>query len=269
MISRGRVAVEGVRPAVQPAGFAAKGVRGQVTQFSADIFADGHDRLVAWAAAWPTDDPARRREVPLVAAVNDRWLGELIPDVVGPWSFEIGAMVDRYGTWLHNVAIKLAAEQPIDLELEEGRILLEARLADTADRATAATLRKLLRVLGGKDDPAERVRSAGTAVVVDLMRRTAPREAATIVGPLPLWVDRELAGFSAWYEMFPRSEGATTTRSGNFRTAARRLRDVAAMGFDIVYLPPIHPIGESFRKGPNNSLTAAPGDPGSPWAIGS
>ncbi|MFY9616398.1 MAG: alpha-1,4-glucan--maltose-1-phosphate maltosyltransferase, partial [Candidatus Dormiibacterota bacterium] len=98
--------------------------------------------------------------------------------------------------------------------------------------------------------------------------RTQPRDRAALAGPYPLWIDRELGGFSAWYEMFPRSEGATKGRSGTFKTAAKRLKGIAAMGFDICYLPPIHPIGESFRKGPNNTLTTGPDDPGSPWAIG-
>ena len=270
MIGLSRVAVEGVRPTVQPAGFAAKGVRGQVTPVSADIFVDGHDKLMAWVIAWPVAAPERRHEVPLVEAANDRWTGELLPDAIGGWRFEVGAMVDRYGTWLHEVAVKLAAAQDVAVELEEGAIIVAARAqADWVDSADRAALTKLARALraGG---PAERkVKTARNPDNVALMRRTASRDAASVAGPFPLWVDRELAGFSAWYELFPRSEGATATAGGTFRAAAKRLGAIAEMGFDIVYLPPIHPIGESFRKGPNNALNASPGDPGSPWAIGS
>jgi starch synthase (maltosyl-transferring) len=269
MIVTARVAIEGVRPAVQPPGFAAKGVTGQAVPVSADIFADGHDQLMAGVTAWPLADPTRRLEAPLLPGINDRWEGEFTPDSVGAWSFEVGAMVDRYGTWLRDSAIKLQAGQDIAVELEEGAILVEARAGvATIDAKDAAALRKLAAALHAPGPASRRMKSAGAVTAVSLMRRTAPREKASSAGPFPLWVDRERAGFSAWYEMFPRSEGATAQKGGTFETAARRLPAIAAMGFDIVYLPPIHPIGESFRKGPNNSLNAGPGDPGSPWAIG-
>ena len=273
MIGMSPVVVEGVRPTVQPAGFAAKALAGQLTPISADVFTDGHEQLLAWAVAWPLADPTRRLEATMQMGVNDRWRTDFVPDEVGSWRFEVGAMADRYGTWLRDIAIKLAAGQDVAVELEEGAIIVERRAAAAADAGAAAALRKLARGLRGKSRAEARVKAAGAADAVDLMRRTAPRADATVEGPFPLWVDRELAGFSAWYELFPRSEGARTARGGEvaggtFRTAAKRLKDVAAMGFDIVYLPPIHPIGTSFRKGPNNALTAGPGDPGSPWAIG-
>jgi starch synthase (maltosyl-transferring) len=269
MIVTARVAIEGVRPTVQPPGFAAKGLIGQAVPVSADIFADGHDQLMAGVTAWPVAEPSRRLEAPMLAGINDRWAGEFTPDRVGAWSFEVGAMVDRYGTWLRDTAIKLQAGQDIAVELEEGAILVEQRTrAAGLDAKDAAALSKLAAAL--RDGPAaRRMKHAGAVAAVSLMRRTAPRDGASIAGPFPLWIDRERAGFSAWYEMFPRSEGATAKKSGTFKTAARRLPAIAAMGFDIVYLPPIHPIGVSFRKGPNNSLNAGPGDPGSPWAIGS
>ncbi|GAC1333418.1 MAG: alpha-1,4-glucan--maltose-1-phosphate maltosyltransferase [Candidatus Dormibacteria bacterium] len=274
MISTTRVAIESVRPSVHPQGFAAKALCGQLTSVSADIFVDGHDRLAAWVGAWPVGDPARRLETPLVSGVNDRWHAAFIPDQVGLWNFEVGAHPDRYGTWLRDTAVKAAAGQDVGLELEEGALLAEVQAAAATDRGDVSALRKVARGLRSKGAAESRVAAAGTEQVVALMRRTAGRGDATIVGPLPLWVDRVLAGFSAWYEFFPRSEGASPApggkpSSGTFRTASRRLRAIADMGFDIVYLPPIHPIGSSFRKGPNNSLNAAPGDPGSPWAIGS
>jgi starch synthase (maltosyl-transferring) len=264
-----RVSIEGVRPAVSPLGFAAKGVRGQVTAFSADIFADGHDQLLAWVATWPADDPERRREVPLVAGISDRWTAEFVPDEVGCWQFEVGGIVDRYGTWLRDTAIKLQAGQDVAVELEEGAILTEQRAAAVDLGVDRAALRKLAATLRGSGAADRRLKTAAAPTAVARMRRTEPRDTAAVAGPFPIWVDRELAGFSAWYEMFPRSEGAAPGRSGTLKAAARRLPAIAAMGFDIVYLPPIHPIGSSYRKGPNNSLVAAPGDPGSPWAIGS
>ena len=265
-----RVAIEGVRPTVNPPGFAAKGVRGHVTAFSADVFADGYDQLMAWVVAWPAAAPGRRREVPMIPGISDRWSAELIPDEVGRWLFEVGGMVDFYGSWLRDTAIKVQAGLDVAVELEEGAILVEQRAAGLVTEARdAAALRRLAATLRAPGLASRRIKSAGAATAVALMRRTAPRDAAATRGPYPIWVDRELAGFSAWYELFPRSEGARDGKSGTFKEAAKRLPAVAAMGFDIVYLPPIHPIGESFRKGPNNSLTAGPADPGSPWAIGS
>ena len=272
MTASGRVAVEGVRPSVQPAGFAAKALRGQSTPISADIFVDGHDMVMAWALAWPLADPEARVEFPLEALVNDRWQAAFVPQVVGAWQFEIVALADRYGTWLRDTAVKLAAGQDVTLELEEGARLAEDRVTGVP-KASAAALRKLASGLRGKGPAAARLKVAAAPDAVALMRATATRQSATVSGPYPLWVDRELAGFSAWYELFPRSEGAQVrlggkSASGTLRSAARRLPAIAEMGFDIVYLPPIHPIGASFRKGPNNALTASPGDPGSPWAIG-
>ena len=270
MIGLSRVAIEAVRPTVQPAGFAAKGVEGQVLPVSADIFADGHDQLMAWAAAWPMAAPDRRHEVPMIAGGNDRWHAEFIPDAIGQWMFEVGATVDHFGTWLRDTTIKLQAGQEVDVELEEGAIMAEARIrAGGANASDTAALEKLSAALRARGAAPRRLKSAAAPAAVALMRRTAPRDGAAAAGPFPLWIDRELAGFSAWYEMFPRSEGARAGRSGTFNAAAKRLPAIAAMGFDVVYLPPVHPIGESFRKGPNNALNAGPGDPGSPWAIGS
>jgi starch synthase (maltosyl-transferring) len=135
-----------------------------------------------------------------------------------------------------------------------------------ADRTALARLRDALRDASSSAE--QRLAEAGRVQAVALMQRTADRSGATLAGPFPLWVDRELGVVSAWYEMFPRSEGAHDGRSGSLRTAAARLPAIAEMGFDIVYLPPIHPIGRTFRKGPNNTLEHGPDDPGSPWAIG-
>ncbi|MGI8609495.1 MAG: alpha-1,4-glucan--maltose-1-phosphate maltosyltransferase [Candidatus Dormibacteria bacterium] len=269
MIGLSRVAIEAVRPTVQPAGFAAKSVRGQVTPISADIFVDGHDQLMAWAAAWPVARPDARHEVPMTAGINDRWTADFVPGEVGSWLFEVGAMVDRYGTWLRDTTIKLQAGQDVSVELQEGAILVGQQAESTIGAGERRALEKLGETLRSGIPAARRVKSAAAPPAVALMRRTAARAGAAVSGPFPLWVDRELAGFSAWYEMFPRSEGATAKKSGTFKAAAKRLPDIAAMGFDILYLPPIHPIGESFRKGPNNALNAGPSDPGSPWAIGS
>ncbi|HEV3234487.1 MAG TPA: alpha-1,4-glucan--maltose-1-phosphate maltosyltransferase [Candidatus Dormibacteraeota bacterium] len=268
------VAIEHVRPCVDGGAFAAKGTIGLPQEISADVFTTGHEAVRAWATLTPPPGhpkSGRARpplDVPLQPTGNDHWVGDFTPDVVGCWQLSVGGIVDDYGTWLRDTRVKHEAGQDVALELEEGDGIVEGRGRATGvsarDRAALERLRDRLR----HGSQAQRLRAAGSAAAVAALARTQPRDRAARAGPYPLWIDRGLGGFSAWYEMFPRSEGATEGRSGTFKTAAKRLKDIAAMGFDIVYLPPIHPIGESLRKGPNNSLTAGPDDPGSPWAIG-
>ncbi|HEV3231815.1 MAG TPA: alpha-1,4-glucan--maltose-1-phosphate maltosyltransferase [Candidatus Dormibacteraeota bacterium] len=264
-----RVVVESVRPSVDRGAHAAKATVGVPIEVSADLFADGHDLLLAWVT--PEHGGERRPEVALAGTFNDRWSGTFTPDAIGSWSFTIGGTVDRYGTWLRDLGRRAEAGQDLTLEFEVGARLVEEALSDgasglaVADRQGLALLAGALRAGTAK----QRLAAAGKPAAVALLRRTADRSAAAHSGPWPVWVDRELGGFSAWYEMFPRSEGAGDGRSGTFTTAAARLPAIAGMGFDIVYLPPVHPIGTSFRKGRNNALDPAPGDVGSPWAIGS
>ena len=268
-----RVVVERPRPRVECGTLPAKATLGLPLSVSASLFADGHDLVMGWVRhgrpgpggeatpAW--------QETPMEAEGNDRFTAIFTPPSVGPWAFEIVAMPDGYGSWLSDVQVRLQAGQDVGVELEEG-----ARMADAAAAATTgARERRALAALAARlRDPAEipgrRVREAARPAAVALMRRSADRGGATRSGPWPLAVERELAGFSAWYEMFPRSEGARPPRSGTFESAAARLPAIAAMGFDVVYLPPIHPIGRSFRRGRNNSPQPTPADVGSPWAIG-
>ena len=281
-----RVVIEHVRPAVDCGLFAAKATRGLPLEISADVFADGHDELRAWAVLAPLPAPVagaargRRRaavnaphaprEVELELAGNDHWTGCLRPDAVGAFQLTVFGAVDKYSTWLRDLKLRLDDGQNIELELEEGKALVERRMQvpglSAVDRAKLDALAAALSP--AREAPA-RYRSAASPRAVDVMRRTLDRATAAISGPFPIWIDRELAGFSAWYEMFPRSEGAQGRTSGTFKTAAKRLAEIAAMGVDVVYLPPIHPIGTSFRKGPNNTLEAGAGAIGSPWAIGS
>ena len=269
-----RVVIEQPRPVVECGALPAKATAGIPLAISGSIFADGHDLVMGWVRHGRPGSGGgtaeRWQELPMRALGDDRFGAVITPTRVGPWSFEIVAMPDLYGSWVGELRVRLDAGQDIALELEEG-----ARMADRAaalpgtgdgDRLELGALSTRLR------DPsvtqAHRLHEAARPPAVALMRRTADRETATRSGPWRLTVERELAGFSAWYEMFPRSEGAQPPHSGTFRTAAARLPAIAAMGFDVVYLPPIHPIGHSFRKGPNNETESAPADVGSPWAIG-
>jgi len=266
-----RVVVEHVRPTVDCTDLPAKAAAGQPVRVSADVFADGHDLLVAWVRHGRPGS-RQRVEVPMTAVGNDHWQALFTPPAVGPWEFEVVGMVDDYGTWLRDLRVRIAAGQDVAVEFEVGARLVEQRLdagrrLREADRSALAKLVAALR--DGSRSDADRLTEAARLPLVALMQRLADRQRATAAGPFPLFVDRELGVFSAWYEMFPRSEGAAGGRGGTFDTAAERLPAIAAMGFDIVYLPPIHPIGTTFRKGANNALEAAPSDPGSPWAIGS
>jgi starch synthase (maltosyl-transferring) len=268
-----RAVIEHARPTVECGALAAKATAGLPLEVSADIFADGHDLLMAWVRhGRPGRDPAGRaawKETPLRALGNDRYQATITPPRMGAWAFEILAMPDEFGSWLRDLRLRIDAQQEVEMEFEEGALMAERCAALDATRPVDRdALRGLARALRSPDSISRRLREVGRPAVVALMQRVADRCRATVSGPWPLFVDRERAGFSAWYEMFPRSEGAVPPRSGTFRSAAGRLPAIAGMGFDIVYLPPIHPIGTTFRKGRNNSLDPTPEDVGSPWAIG-
>jgi starch synthase (maltosyl-transferring) len=272
----GRVVIEGVLPTVDCGRLPAKATVGLPLRVSAVVIADGHDELLAWARHGSAAAVVRAsaavstglREVPLTLRENDRYAGAFVPQRPGPLSFDVVGVPDDYGSWLRDLRLRFEAGQEVALELEEGALMAERRAAradvGAADRKALARLAGTLR---SPREPGPALNAAEQPSAVALMRRTVDRSAATVAGPYPLWVDRELGGFSAWYELFPRS-GGVDGQHGTFATAARRLPAIAAMGFDIVYLPPIHPIGTSHRKGANNSLRPGPNDPGSPWAIG-
>jgi starch synthase (maltosyl-transferring) len=204
----------------------------------------------------------------LVAPGTDEYTATFDVDDLGWHEYSVVAWVDSFQTWRRDLRVKAAAGQDVSVELLEGSKLVR----DAAARAAGSDARGLLARADALADPtpaAARLEAATAEDVFALMLRYADRSQATVSDPLRVWVDRERARFGSWYEMFPRSAGPDPSRSATFREACLRLSAIADMGFDVLYLPPIHPIGRSFRKGPNNSLTARPGDPGSPWAIGS
>jgi starch synthase (maltosyl-transferring) len=274
----GRVVIEGVRPCVDCGAHPAKAAAGLPLRVSAIVIADGHDRLLGWVRHGPprttsgspsSKVPAGWRELALEAAGNDLYEASFVPANVGAWSFEVIGVPDDYGSWLRDLRLRFDDGQDVALELEEGALMADHRAARKAvSAADVRALAALGKALRGGDGAGVRVAAAERPTAVALMQRTIDRSAGTLAGPFPLWIDRERGAFSSWYELFPRSEGATPHRPGTLRTAMARLPGVAQMGFDVVYLPPIHPIGTTHRKGSNNSLTPGPDDPGSPWAIG-
>jgi starch synthase (maltosyl-transferring) len=211
-------------------------------------------------------DPTLWTEVPLNDLGNDRWGASFAVTEPGEYEYTVEGWIDRFGTWIAGLIAKVDAGQPVTSELLEGAQLVEtASTVDEGDRLLEAA-----DVLRSNRPQADRVAAAQDPQLRALMAaRPARRESTAYDRILRVIVDPVRAQFGAWYEMFPRSCTPDPRRSGTFRDAEARLTDIAAMGFDVVYLPPVHPIGRTHRKGPNNSLTSRPGDPGSPWAIGS
>ena len=272
-----RVVIERVQPEIDAGRFAVKRTAGDAVEVTAHVHADGHDVLAAVLRYRRGSEGGARpwAETPMEPLGNDGWRARFRVDDVGRYEYTIEAWVDPFLSWRHEVAVKAQAGLDVSTELTEGVALVTKAAARCEGSDPAATsdrqqLEEEARVLGGDTDQAARVNAALDGRLLSLMMRHADRSlASTYDRVLPVVVDRERARFGAWYEMFPRSWGPDPTRSATFREAETHLRNVAALGFDVVYLPPIHPIGTSFRKGRGNRLVAEPGDPGSPWAIGS
>ncbi|WP_084704079.1 alpha-1,4-glucan--maltose-1-phosphate maltosyltransferase [Phaeacidiphilus oryzae] len=284
----GRIPILDVAPTITvdtasgPAPRPAKAVTGEPFEVSATVFREGHDAIGANVVLRdPSGHSAPFTPMRELAPGTDRWGATVIATAEGDWTFTVEAWSDPIASWRHAAEIKIPNAvsggpggdvADAELTLEEGAQLLE-RAAQNVPKedgrphllAAAAGMRNRSDSLAARLDAALDPRVSG------ILARHPLRELVTATAPKPLRVDRPRALFGSWYELFPRSEGATLDppRSGTFRSAAERLPAVAAMGFDVVYLPPIHPIGQSYRKGPNNTLSAGPSDVGSPWAIGS
>jgi starch synthase (maltosyl-transferring) len=262
-----RVAVEAVAPSVNDGRFPAKRLVGELVEVSADLISDGHDRLAA-ALLWRAADADVWREAPMTAAGNDRWVGRFPLGRVGRYVFTILAWKDRFGNFAEELEKKYAAGLPIELELEEGRLLIE-EIAAQADRAVASELAALTEQLK-EADAEERRRLLLSPTTAELMATARVRpHLHQHPTEYPVEAERRAAGFGSWYELFPRSQSGDPHRHGTFADVIARLPAISAMGFDVLYLPPIHPIGRVNRKGHDNAPHAEPGEPGSPYAIGS
>ncbi|MFJ2814661.1 alpha-1,4-glucan--maltose-1-phosphate maltosyltransferase [Streptomyces sp. NPDC087294] len=267
----GRIPVRDVRPAVEHGRRPAKAVEGETFEVTATVFREGHDAV---AADVVLTDPAGRTAVraPMreLAPGTDRWGAEVTPGRVGDWTFRVEAWSDPLATWHRHASVKIPAGIDVGLVLEEGADLHERAAADVPDSAGRASVLAAAAALRDDTTPvAARWAAARAPELTAVLARYPLRELVTASDELPLLVERERALYGAWYEFFPRSEGTLNQPHGTFRTAARRLAAIADMGFDVVYLPPIHPIGTTHRKGRNNALSAGPDDVGVPWAIGS
>jgi starch synthase (maltosyl-transferring) len=263
---RERVVIDAIRPVVDGGRFAIKRVEGESVVVEADIFADGHDELSA-LLLHRRDSTGPWIEVAMEPLANDLWRAELHVNGLGDYYYTVQAWVDRFRSWRCAMEKKLAAEQDVAVDLLIGAELL----SDGAKRATGNDRKRLehfAESLRGKSHEASDLALADELAAL-MAKYPDRRWAVTYEKVLRVSVEREKARYSAWYEMFPRSCAATAGAHGTLKDCIARLPYVASMGFDVVYLPPIHPIGVSFRKGKNNSTNAMADDVGSPWAIGS
>ncbi|MFI8788579.1 alpha-1,4-glucan--maltose-1-phosphate maltosyltransferase [Streptomyces sp. NPDC055105] len=273
----GRIPVLDVQPLVDHGRRPAKAVAGESFQVSATVFREGHDAVAANVVLRsPRGRTGPWTPMRELAPGTDRWGAQVTPTSEGRWTYTVEAWGDPVTTWRRHAQIKVPAGIDTELVLEEGALLHERAAEGVPQRKgqretvlrAAAALRDTAR------PAAARLAAALTPKVDEVLARHPLRELVTSSEPLPLLVERERALYGAWYEFFPRSEGAIVREgeppvSGTFHTAAKRLPAIAAMGFDVLYLPPVHPIGTTYRKGPDNSLSPGPHDVGVPWAIGS
>ena len=274
----GRLPILHVRPSIDEGRWPAKAFAGEVVAFAATVFREGHDALAAEVLLTNPKGVTTVHRMTAGAPGSDRWHANARVTETGNYRFAIRAFADDFETWHHNTEVKLAAGVDKDLMMLEGVKLFTSAAAEK-DRAMAnsQSLLAAAEVLADKAlSPEERfARVNGDEELLAAITEHPIRSLITLSDEFKILSEREQAGAAAWYEFFPRSEGAEfdekkqTWRSGTFKTATKRLKGVADMGFDVLYLPPIHPIGTAHRKGPNNTLTAGPNDPGSPWAVGS
>ncbi len=263
---RKRAIIEAVTPEVDGGRYPIKRTVGEAVLVEADIFGDGHDQLSAVILHKELGSD-RWSEAPLTLQINDRWRGEFVVSGLGSHVYTVQAWVDHFKTWQKDLRKRVEAGQEVSVDLLIGAELVAAA-ADQHSGDVASKLQQFAQSLRSDGDLG--IREGLSADLARLMEQHGPRPyVTTYEHELRVTVDRERARFSSWYELFPRSCGSNQATHGTFRDLIARIPYIAEMGFDVVYLPPIHPIGQAFRKGKNNTTTPAPEDVGSPWAIGS
>ena len=268
-MSKVRVVIENIAPQVDCGRFPAKRAIGESVAVEADVFADGHDAVAA-ILLYRHEGSADWISVPMTPIGNDRWRAAFAVKLLGRYFYTVTAWVDHLESWRHGLQKKADAGVATELDLQQGAVLALS-IADRAPETDARSLREWAHAIGDASrDQEERIALAESETLHELASQYPD---ADIVceheSPLAVHVDRERARYSTWYEMFPRSAASEAGRRGTFADVEKLLTYVASMGFDVLYLPPIHPIGTTERKGPNNLAGAGQDDPGSPWAIGS
>jgi starch synthase (maltosyl-transferring) len=273
-----RIPVTKVSPVIEGGAYPAKAVVGETVPIRATVFREGHDAVNASVVL--TDPQGRERLVPMHPTTPlgfDWWTADVVLDAEGWWTFRVEGWSDAWATWTHNAEIKIPAGIDVALVCTEGAALFTAsgdRATAAGDSTAASLLQEAAAALSSPEQVEDRLEQVLSDEVDEAMETYGPRSLVSPTPDYPIFCDRVQALFGSWYEFFPRSQGARFDEesgrwiSGTFDSSHERLEAAARMGFDIVYVPPIHPIGTSFRKGPNNTLSPGPADPGSPWAIG-
>jgi len=265
---RRRVAIENIKPIIDCGRFRVKRIVGDMVAVSADIFADGQDAISARIRYRGPQD-SEWRQTPMKPLENDRWEAEFVVSEVGTYHYLIEGWIDRFKTWQRDLKRRFDAGQSLEADLLIGARLIE----EASEEASSQDKQELLRISGVLKNPKEGVEARTLALSGELREwmDKCPDKGLTASpeGELAVVVDREKALFSTWYELFPRSCSSEQMKHGTLKDCERFLPEIAEMGFDVLYLPPIHPIGKTNRKGKNNVLEVLPEDVGSPWAIGS
>ncbi len=264
-----RIVIEGVEPEIDGGRFPTKRTIGDNVVVEADIFADGHD-VLSVLLLYRQEGNSDWIETPMEFLVNDRWRGSFVVSELGRYQYTFTAWVDRFKTWRQNLIKKVKADQDVSVDFLEGAQLIE----EVSQRAVKRNARTMLgwaeSLRSAEVSSSAKAKLALSNKVINTMNKYPNRQSATTYPrELPVVVDREKARFSTWYEMFPRSCASEVGRYGTFKDCDGRLAYISKMSFDVLYLPPIHPIGKTNRKGKNNVTTSKPDDPGTPWAIGS
>ncbi|HEY7305854.1 MAG TPA: alpha-1,4-glucan--maltose-1-phosphate maltosyltransferase [Bryobacteraceae bacterium] len=265
---RRRVVIEGVSPEINGGRFPAKRTVGDTVRVEADIFADGHD-LISAALLYRPEDSQSWNESPMQALVNDRWAGSFKVTQLGRYRYTIHAWVDHWETWRHDLQKRIDANTDTDIDYQIGANLVDEAAGRSVEPDTTylRAQAESLRTTSGAET--RRVQATAARLNEVILRYPDRRFATELDRELAIVVDPVRARFSSWYEIFPRSTSSQGGRHGTLSACEARLPYIAEMGFNVVYLPPVHPVGLAFRKGKNNSVVAEPGDVGSPWAIGS
>ena len=262
------ILIEDVTPQIDCGRYAVKREVGDIVEVEADIFRDGHEKIAA-VVQYRVRGDAEWMEAEMAFIDNDRWGGSFEVDRNALWEYTIVAFPDAFGTWSEEIGKKLAAGIDVSSELIEGRAILQ-EIAGRAAKADASVIRDAIGESNSSVGQAAAVSALLQPQVLEVVQANRSRAGqATLPRPLPIYVDRVRARFAAWYSMFPRSAGTVEGQSGTFADVIDQLPRLHAMGFDVLYFTPIHPIGTTNRKGRNNTLKAEPGDPGVPYGIGS
>lgn len=265
-----RVTIDNVSPQIDCGKSPVKRITNESVKVRADIFVDGHDKVKASLLYRKIKSGKENKwnELPMTFIGNDHWEGEFSVDTIGNYEYTVQGWVDHFSTWQYGLKKKFEDKQNISVELLIGADYLEKSMTN-ASAAEKKKLKTAIELIKNNQNEAKTVSYALSDEISELMANLNDKEKVTVFHKtLPLKIEPKKALFSAWYEFFPRSTSSEEGRHGTFKDCERVLEEVARMGFDVVYLPPIHPIGRKNRKGLNNATTAKEGDPGSPWAIG-